>query len=132
MVHRTQIRTYPPFDASQARNGKFLQLEVDGMPWLLFASRDAFRYHNQLLAGFLEERGITHRWADRETLEYDVQRVRVRGGGRFRLDPDAATMEAWDNSAAYGRFDDERLQAELATASGLWPQLRIIVGPESA
>ena len=122
---RTCIRTYPPFDASRFRSGKFLQLELDGIPWLLFADPVAFRYHNQILAAFLQEHGVAHHWTAPEALEYDIQRVRIAGGGRFELGADAMTLELWDNSAAYGRFDAIRLQSQIAASDAPWSQLRI-------
>lgn len=132
MRHRTQIRAYPAIGTGQGLAGKFLQLELDGTPWLLLASARAFRYHNQLLAGFLGEQGVAYRWADRETLAYDDRRVLVTGGGRFRLDPAAATLEVWDDSTAYGRFDAGLLMAQLALASSPWSRLTVRTRREPA
>ena len=127
----THIRTYPPLDCGRAWTGKFLQLALDGTSWLLFAGADPFRYHNQILAAFLDEHGVAHRWRGREVLEYDRQRVRVAGGGRFDLDLDSATLEVWDNSTAYGRFHEELVTQQLAATDPPWSVLSVRIRPEA-
>lgn len=103
-------------DAASAE-GKFLQLRVHGREHLLFAPKQLDRFHNQLLARFLAERGIAHRWFNDQTLEFDRAAVEIVGGGRFRLDGAANTLALWDNSQAYGRFDQRDLAAHIR-ASG--------------
>jgi hypothetical protein len=103
-------------DAASAE-GKFLQLRVRGREHLLFATKQLDRFHNQILARFLAERRLVHRWADEQTLEFDRDAIAVIGGGRFRLDAAAGTLALWDNSQAYGRFDDRGLTARIR-ASG--------------
>ena len=101
-------------DAASAE-GKFLQLRLHGREHLVFAAKHLDRFHNQILARFLAERGIVHRWSDEQSLEYDRNAVEIVGGGRFRFDTAANTLALWDNSQAYGRFDsrnlDERIRA---------------------
>jgi hypothetical protein len=100
--------------------GKFLQLTLRGQAYLLFAPTTVHRYHNQLLARFLGERRIPHRWATPETLVIGSDEVVVHGGGRFRVDPAARLLTLWDNSQAYGRFDARRIAAQLADSGHAW------------
>lgn len=124
---QTRIRTYPQFNSGSSPTGKFLQLELDGIPWLLFADAAALRYHNEILAAFLDERGVAHRWTGPELLEYDHERVLVSGGGRFALDMNSATLVLWDKSGAYGRFQESRIRSEMAAASAPWAGLEVRV-----
>jgi|GEM_PF-3273147 hypothetical protein len=59
----TLIRTYPtPMEDSASLEGKFLQLRLAARDYILFATATECRYHNQILARFLSEQGIPHRW----------------------------------------------------------------------
>jgi hypothetical protein len=100
--------------------GKFLQLSWRGRPYLLFAPMNLYRYHNALLARFLEERWIAHRWAGPETLVIESDDVVVHGGGRFRLDASVGRLTLWDNSQAYGRFDAGTIGAQLTGSGHAW------------
>ena len=84
---RTLILTYPTeIDDEAPLEGKFLQLRWAGRAYLLFASADEHRYHNQILGRFLSEQGIPHRWEGAENLVVDHPELSITGGGRFRLD----------------------------------------------
>ncbi len=110
------------FDAGTQQEeiqGKFLQLNWQGKEYLLFATFAVHRYHNQILAHFLQEHALPHRWLSREKLEFDVPGLKVVGGGRFLGRSRRQVLELWDDSQAYGRFDDDGLAQTLA-ASGLW------------
>ena len=115
----TIIKNYcePDRDVCQ---GKFVQLLLDGREHLVFAPSEVHRYHNQILARFLEENTVVHRWVSRERLEFDSSEVRVIGGGRFRVNRQAKRLELWDNSQAYGRFDEKGLAEKLAGTGHPW------------
>jgi len=49
----------------------------------------------------------------------------VIGGGRFRLDRERRHLRLWDDSQAYGRFDERGLADKLAHATEPWNGLRI-------
>jgi len=110
-----------------ALTGKFLQLVWRGDEYLVFADAAARRFHNQILACFLAERGIEHRWRDEQTLEFDGAQLTVVGGGRFRLDTVARTLELRDNSQAYGRFAESGLAERIAAADHAWSVYRITI-----
>jgi hypothetical protein len=124
---RTLVRTYPAFGSTGAWRGKFLQLALDGQTWLLFATGDTFRYHNQLLAAFLDAHELAYRWSEPEVLQYDRERVRVTGGGRFALDMSSATLELWDESGVYGRFHAASIKAQIAAAGAPWSGFEVRV-----
>lgn len=114
------IESYPPLTqlAKEAVvEGKFLQFRWQGNDYVLFATRDQHRFHNQILARFFNDHELPHRWCDDETLEFEIPEFSVLGGGRFRFTREPARLELWDNSQAYGRFNEEGL-ADRLRASG--------------
>jgi hypothetical protein len=128
---RTLILTYPtPMEDDAPLEGKFLQLGLAARDYILFATATATecRYHNQILARFLSEQGIPHRWEQAENLVVDHPELAVTGGGRFRLDVSCESLHVWDDSSVYGRFDPSRLAAQLAAAGPPWGRLALSVG----
>lgn len=125
-MERLAIVSYPPADpAPDAWEGKFVQLTVHGGEHLVFAARVLHQFHNQILARFLGERAVPHRWVDPQTLAIASTDVAVAGGGRFRVDNVAHTLDLWDNSQAYGRFNDQGLAEKIAAAEHRWHTYRI-------
>lgn len=123
------ILDYSSPGAPGEREGKFLQLVLGGREYLLFASGEPYRYHNQILARFLAERGVPHRWATSERLEIDGPGPTVVGGGRFRSDATGRVLELWDDSHAYGRFDERGLAEKIAAAGHAWSGYRVAIRP---
>ena len=106
----TLIQTYPtPMEDDASLEGKFLQLRLAARDYILFATAAECRYHNQILARFLSEQGIPHRWEQAVNLVVDQPGLAVIGGGRFRLDVNRESLHVWDDSSVYGRFDSSRL-----------------------
>jgi hypothetical protein len=59
----TLILNFPiPMEDGASLEGKFLQLRSAARDYILLAAATECRYHNQILARFLSERGIPHRW----------------------------------------------------------------------
>ncbi len=126
---RTLILTYPaPFEDDAPLEGKFLQLRLAARDYILCATVTECRYHNQILARFLSEQGVPHRWEGEEKLVVDRPELTVTGGGRFRLDVTRELLHVWDDSSVYGRFDPSRLAAQLAAAGPPWDRLVLSVG----
>ena len=126
---RTLILTYPtPMEANVPLEGKFLQLRLAARDYILCAAATECRYHNQILARFLSEQGVPHRWEGEEKLVVDRPELAVTGGGRFRLDATRESLHVWDDSSVYGRFDPSRLVAQLAAAGPPWDRLVLSVG----
>lgn len=111
--------------AASTQEGKFLQLVLRGKEYLVFAPKSLHRYHNQILAHFLSDRAIPHEWIAEQELKVFEPDVQVMGGGRFRADFENATLDLWDNSQAYGRFDDRDLAAGIAQADHPWNRLSV-------
>jgi hypothetical protein len=109
-----------PDGVPQDLEGKFLQLSWRGQEYLVFASGEPHRYHNQILGRFLQERGVPHRWLGPQQLEVDDPGLVVLGGGRFRASGLRRTLELWDDSHAYGRFREVGLAQSLAAAGHRW------------
>ncbi|MEA3275142.1 MAG: hypothetical protein U9Q81_07630 [Pseudomonadota bacterium] len=130
---RTLILAYPTqSDGDAPMEGKFLQLRLARRDFLLFAAATEYRYHNQILARFLSEQGIPHRWEDAENLVVDHPELAVTGGGRFRLDRVRQALRLWDESSVYGRFDPSQLAAQLLAAGPPWDRFALSCSePES-
>lgn len=130
MTRRYIIDTYPPIDALSGLDeveGKFVQFSWEGTEHLLFATREQHRFHNQMLARFLAEHGIPHRWIDDQTLEIETDTLLVLGGGRFRYRQQQNLLELWDNSQAYGRFNETGIEAKIHAAGHPWSGARVSV-----
>jgi hypothetical protein len=112
-------------EGSGRLEGKFLQLALRGQAYVLFASTKLHRYHSQLLARFLAEQQIPHRWATPEMLVVGSAEVVVHGGGRFRVDTAARRLTLWDNSQAYGRFDACTIAAQLPDSGHAWGDFEV-------
>jgi hypothetical protein len=123
---RTLILTYPTeIDDEAPLEGKFLQLRWAGRAYLLFASADEHRYHNQILGRFLSEQGIPHHWEGAENLVVDQPELSIIGGGRFRLDLLKKQLRVWDTSSVYGRFDASARPVQFAAADPPWQELAL-------
>ena len=125
----TLILTYPtPMEDDASLEGKFLQLRLAARDYILFATVTECRYHSQILARFLSEQGIPHRWEQAVHLVVDYPGLEVVGGGRFRLDVSRESLQVWDDSSVYGRFDSSRFAVQLAAAGPPWNRLALGVG----
>ena len=128
---KLEITEYRPADGSDQPSqseGKFVQLVLEDCEYLVFAPFSLHGYHNQIVAHFLDDRGISHRWRDPETLDVDTPSVRVIGGGRYRVDAAAQALHLWDNSQVYGRFDSRGLSDKIAASDHEWRGYAISVG----
>lgn len=125
-MSKSVIISYLPAEIDSGREtveGKFVQLLVNGCEHLIFASFDLHRYHNQILGHYAETQGIAHRWVNGFTLELDTSKLRVVGGGRFRLD--ARRLMLFGDSQVYGRFDPDGLGQRITDAGHAWSTLSV-------
>lgn len=117
------IVAYSASDSTQERTeykGKFVQLALRDLEYLLFAPFELHTYHNQICARFLAENRIAHRWINEERLEFQCPEFTIFGGGRFHVNTQEKSLKLWDNSQAYGRFDEHRLKEKIAAADHPW------------
>jgi hypothetical protein len=105
--------------------GKFLQLVWCGREHLVFAPRERHQFHVQILAAFAAQQGLPCRWEDATHLHVDDPRLRVLGGGRYRLDGSSGVLELYDDSHVFGRFQDDGLATRLAGAAHPWSRLSV-------
>lgn len=120
---KLEITDYPRVastDMPSRLEGKFVQLVFQDCEHLVFAPFMLHGYHNQILARFLDERGISHRWRNPEVLDVETPALRVIGGGRYEVDVEAKTLSLWDNSQVYGRFDSHGLRDKISGAAHKW------------
>ena len=113
----TAILSYATASTAQ---GKFIQFTLRGREYLVFAPRELHQFHNQILAHFLADRNIPHRWIDDQTLDIQASDFSIMGGGKFRVNTKAKILKLWDNFQAYGRFDERGLTEKIATAGHSW------------
>ncbi|HYA39478.1 MAG TPA: hypothetical protein VEI74_14520 [Candidatus Methylomirabilis sp.] len=106
--------------ASGNGEGKFIQFTLGGREYLVFAPRELHRFHNQILAHFLAERRLPHRWNNEHLLEIEAPDLTVIGGGKFRVNTEMKTLKLWDDSQIYGRFDERGLAQRIGTADHPW------------
>jgi len=118
---------YPALSGEEALLGKFIQFRWRGIDYLVFAIKSEHRFHNQILAHFLEAHGLPHHWRDDETLDLDSDDLTVIGGGRFSYAPENDRLEVWDNSQAYGRFDDMGLAQCIHASAHPWAGAKVII-----
>jgi len=125
-MESAEVACYPldMVDAAEPVLGKFVQLRIDAGVVVVFGTGRGLAYHNQILARFLADRGVPHRWPTVERLEFD-RRVEVFGGGRFRLDMTNGALDVWDNSSVFGRFCERDLPWQLRSAAPPWNRLRL-------
>ena len=124
------IESYPPLSqlVDEAMvEGKFVQFRWQGNEYLLFATRDQHKFHNQMLGHFLADHKLPHHWRNGEHLEFELTDLSVMGGGRFRLTRDPALLELWDNSQAYGRFNEEGLADRVRSSGHPFSRGKIII-----
>jgi len=122
-----KIINYPALNDADEVQGKFVQFRWRGVEYLLFATKEEHRFHNQMLARFLDEHGLPHRWQSEENLEIEVDDLAVIGGGRFYHTNAGNQLELWDNSQAYGRFDENGLEACIHSADHPWAGAKVMI-----
>lgn len=111
-------------DAGQAtsalRSGKFLQIRNDDMEYLVFSTRKLTPYHANILERFCRERGIKGSY-DGEGKRYGIEDPlwAVKGGGKFEIDAKNKTVRLYDDSMAYGRFEQAGLKEKVLLMKGL-------------
>jgi len=114
---QTVILSYLAADDGE---GKFIQFTLGDREYLVFAPRELHRFHNQILAHFLADRNLPHRWFGNQALEVKAPDLAVIGGGKFRVSAETKTLELWDNSQVYGRFDARGLAGRIGAADHPW------------
>ena len=119
-----QAADEPPNPESK---GKFIQITLGEREYLVFAPFSLHLYHNQILAQFVRENDIAHRWVRRDSLVVDDPDLQVIGGGRFHVDEQHGILKLSDNSQAYGRFNDRGMAEKIAASKHAWSRYKIVI-----
>jgi hypothetical protein len=107
--------------------GKFVQLYWLNEEYLVFAPRDLYGYHVQILSRFLDDRQIPYKWLDSQQLLVKDSRLNVVGGGKFVLNPARQALKLWDNSQAFGRFEEAGIIQRISETFHPWHSFEISV-----
>ncbi len=126
-MNGANIITHPSVAAAPAPTGKFIQVQWNGHEYWLFSTKGIHRFHNQILDWFCATEAIPRQWVTRERLAVEDPGVRVLGGGRYSMDPERGELTLFDNSTAFGRFQEEGLAEKLAAADHPWSRMRLTI-----
>ena len=99
----------------QKRSGKFVQLSHGETEYLVLAPPESASYHADIVEKFCKEREIpgVYNPAGKRFLIHDPSWA-IKGGGKFVIDDVEKAILLYDNSMAYGRFDQGGLQEKIS------------------
>lgn len=124
------IESYPPvkqLDNENEIQGQFVQLLWQGKEYLLFSAKAIHRFHHQMLAYFLADHGVPHRWVDDKTLYVDPREVGITSSGHFRLDKNRNLLEIWgDKSQGFDRFKEAGIRSKIHGARHPWSEAKVL------
>lgn len=110
MYYRGVAKTAPP----AVRHGKFVQLRHGDTEYLVLSPKEYSTYHADILERFCMERSIEGAYQEGKR-RFDIHDAEwiIRGGGKFEIDERKRHIRFYDNSMAYGRFDEKRLAEKV-------------------
>ncbi len=102
--------------APAVTKGKFVQVGNESTCYLVFSPSDFTRYHANIVERFCLDEGIEGSY-DPGKKRYAIQDQawQIMGGGKFDRNTDKKAIKFYDNSMAYGRFNENVLK-EMVTA----------------
>ena len=103
--------------------GKFLQLRLAARDYLVFASATEYRYHNQILARFLSEQSIPHRWEDAENLVVEARVVLRAADLEGLLSQEAALEKRQVDMETYECYSKECTEPKMGILRQLLKRL---------
>jgi len=86
----------------------------DEREYVIFSPSAFDRYHAEIVQRFCQDMGIAGVY-NMSSKSFDIvdPSWRVVGGGRFEIDRRGHSLRLYDTSAAYGRFEGDRLERIL-------------------
>ncbi len=110
IYYRDVAKTDPP----AVRKGKFVQLRHDDTEYLVFSPKEYSPYHSDIIERFCRERSIDGAYKEGKK-RFDIHDSDwvVQGGGKFEIDETKRHIRFYDNSMAYGRFDERGLEEKV-------------------
>jgi len=95
--------------------GKFVQIRNKSTFYLVFSPLEFTKYHANIVERFCLDKGIEGSY-DPGRKRYDIHdhAWKITGGGKFDLDTDTKAIKFYDNSMAYGRFNEPLLEEMIS------------------
>ena len=102
------------------RTGKFVQIRHNDTEYLVFSPKEFAPYHADIVERFCLEKGL-HGSYDSRSKRFDIHDPGwvIVGGGKFEIDKAEKYIRLYDNSMAYGRFDNEGLKEKIFLINGM-------------
>ena len=96
--------------------GKFVQMRHEGVEYLLFSPKEFSKYHADIVKMHCREKGIAGVYnVPAKRFDIDDPSWVILGGGKFDLDLEDKVIRLYDNSMAYGRFEESGLKEKILT-----------------
>ncbi len=109
------------------RSGKFIHITHEDTEHLVFSPGELTKYHAEIVERFCEHRKIDGYYEKASHRFNIIDPVwEVRGGGRWKIDEIRKTLQLFDSSQAYGRYDTATLR-EMFTEKNLFPGFDILI-----
>jgi hypothetical protein len=100
--------------------GKFVQIRNGNALYLVLSPKELTKYHANIVERFCMDKGIEGNYdTKREKFFIRDQAWQVMGGGKFERDENKKAIKLYDNSMAYGKFDNTGLREMLAALPDL-------------
>lgn len=95
--------------------GKFVQIWHAEEEYLILSPKEFKKYHANIVEQFSKDMNLAGAY-DSEQKRFDIFDPEwvIRGGGKFEIDRREKILRLYDDSMAYGRFNDEGLAERLS------------------
>jgi len=94
--------------------GKFVQMRHKGMEYILFSPKEFSKYHADIVKTYCQEKGIAGIYnGQAKRFDIDDPAWVILGGGKFEMDREEKVIRLYDNSMAYGRFEERGLKEKI-------------------
>lgn len=96
-------------------SGKFVQIWHGDAEYLVFSPKDFKKYHANIVEYFSNEMNLAGTY-NSEQKRFDIfePEWKIIGGGKFEIDIKERFLRLYDDSMAYGRFNDKDLIERLS------------------
>jgi hypothetical protein len=101
-------------DLPDRYEGKFVQIRKGATEYLVFSSKVFTRFHADIVERFCSDReipGIYH--SQNKSFEILDPAWVVKGGGKFERDREKKLLHLYDDSMAYGKFENYGLKEKI-------------------
>lgn len=96
-------------------SGKFVQIWHGDREYFVLSPKEFKKYHANIVELFSKDRGLAGAY-DSEQKHFDIfePEWKIIGGGKFEIDRKERILRLYDDSMAYGRFNDKGLAERLS------------------